>query len=45
MLYKKAIEEKTIENFGMHSLRNSFEYLYYQEQKIIAKLMQTFNHS
>ena len=43
--FKKVAEENAIDNFGMHSLRKSFGYFYYQETKDIAKLMQIFNHS
>ena len=42
---KKIAVELNIENFGMHSLRKSFGYYYYQQTNDLTKLMMIFNHS
>lgn len=42
---KAVAEYLNIEDFGTHSLRKSFGYHYYKQNKDIAKLMTIFNHS
>ena len=42
---KAVANDLGIEDFGTHSLRKSFGYHYYKQNKDIAKLMTIFNHS
>ncbi len=42
---KAAADKLNIQDFGTHSLRKSFGYHYYKQNKDIAKLMTIFNHS
>jgi integrase len=44
-ILSESAEKCGIKNFGSHSLRKTFGYFHYKQNKDIAQLMELFNHS